>query len=95
MAAPWFILWLAGLLVFSPTAAAQSSDLEALAAAYPACSLECMIEYIPQSACVTSDGLNQTCVCIDEGLNYDIEVCARQSCTVKEMLSMPKLHTRI
>lgn len=88
MAARWYFLGLTVLFGLLSIAAAQTSDLEALAAAYPACSLECMVEYIPQSACITADGLNQTCVCTDEALNYDIRVCAVQSCTVKEMLSM-------
>lgn len=83
-------LLLLGLTAFGlmSIATAQTSDLEALADAYPACSLECMIEYIPQSACMTADGLNQTCVCTDEALNNDIRACAVQSCTVKEMLSI-------
>ena len=88
MAAPLLLLGLTALVGLLPLAAAQSSDLEALAAVYPTCSLDCMIKYIPQSACITADGLNQTCVCTDEALNEEIKICAAQSCTVKEMLSM-------
>jgi hypothetical protein len=83
----WWLTSLVGLLGLASTAMAQSSDLTALASMYPACALECMVEYIPQSSCITADGLNQTCVCNNEELNRDVEVCAMQSCSVKELLS--------
>lgn len=87
MAARLLLLGLTAFLGLPSIAAAQSSDLEALAAAYPECSLNCMIEYIPQSTCVTAEGLNQTCLCTNEALNQEISVCAMKSCTIKEMLS--------
>ena len=46
-----------------------------------------MVEYIPQSSCISADGLNQTCACTNEELNNKIAVCAAQSCTIKELLS--------
>lgn len=87
MAARLLLLGLTAFLGLPSIAAAQASDLEALAAVYPECSLNCMVELIPQSACVTADGLNQTCLCTDLGLNQEISVCAVKTCTVKEMLS--------
>ena len=49
--------------------------------------LSCMIKYIPQSACMSSSGLNQTCLCTNESFNNQVAVCASQRCTVKEVLS--------
>jgi hypothetical protein len=88
MASRWCFLGVLAFVGLATTVTAQSSDLQALAAAYPACSLDCMIEYIPQSSCMTADGLDQICVCTDEALNAEIQICAQQACTVKELLSM-------
>lgn len=88
MASWWFWLGIIAFFGLATNVTAQSADLEALAAAYPACSLECMVEYIPQSSCMTTDGLNQTCVCSNEALNLNVTICAQKACTVKELLSM-------
>lgn len=46
-----------------------------------------MIEYLPNSACVTTAGLNRTCVCTDTTLKNQIQLCSSQTCTVTELLS--------
>ena len=46
-----------------------------------------MTELIPQTSCVTAEGLDQTCVCTNRELNEQITMCASQRCLVKELLS--------
>ncbi|KAK7187414.1 hypothetical protein DPSP01_002538 [Paraphaeosphaeria sporulosa] len=81
MRAPIAILTL--LLLSLPFSIAQGTLTEAIEQ-LPACALKCLVSAISESPCQLTD---QTCICTNQKLQLDVEVCVLQACSKKEALT--------
>ncbi|KAF1964130.1 hypothetical protein BU23DRAFT_547903 [Bimuria novae-zelandiae CBS 107.79] len=63
---------------------AQDPGLSPPTETFPKCALSCLLTSIQDSPCELSD---QKCICTNVELQGSIELCVRQSCTVRESLT--------
>ncbi|KAH8711866.1 hypothetical protein GQ44DRAFT_690083 [Phaeosphaeriaceae sp. PMI808] len=85
----WTVL--AFLAVFITSAHAQGA-LAALAQHMPKCSLACFVQEIPKSTCATN--LTSQCLCANTALNTAIGACAKNTCTVYELLQTKNVSSK-
>ncbi|KAF7557310.1 hypothetical protein G7Z17_g831 [Cylindrodendrum hubeiense] len=71
------------VLMGIPATQSQTSSTSVLDR-LPDCALECLSTAILDSTCLAT---NQTCICENESLQTDVEVCVAMSCTIKESLT--------
>ncbi|KAI8676178.1 CFEM domain-containing protein [Fusarium sp. Ph1] len=82
-----FGLSLFACLLALPAGLATSSTSAALAG-WPECSIKCLATAIGNSTCSAAD---QACMCTNEQLQLEMNVCVKQTCTVKESLATANL----
>ncbi|RSM10843.1 hypothetical protein CEP52_003302 [Fusarium oligoseptatum] len=70
------------------TAGLAASSTSAALAGWPECSIKCLTTAIGNSTCSATD---QACMCTNEQLQLEMNVCVKQTCTIKELLTTVNL----